>query len=162
MENPFDFSGKSVVLTGALGGLGRPIVEAFAEAGADVALCARNKEALGRAEEDLKGCGCRFVAAPVDLCVQEQVEAFIKAFPLPEVPTVAELPQYQSWAVQLDRLCDKVQARSGLRLYPKQFEDVSRLAVQRQIALLYEQGGGVCPESCWYEGQPQTVTAVCL
>jgi len=72
----------------------------------------------------------------------KQVEAFIQAFPLPEVPTVAELPQYQSWAVQLDRLCDRVEARSGYRLYPKQFEDVSRLAVQRQIALLYEQGGG--------------------
>jgi hypothetical protein len=72
----------------------------------------------------------------------EQVEAFIQAFPLPKVPTVAELPQYQSWAIQLDRLCDKVEARSGYRLYPKQFEDVSRLAVQRQIALLYEQGGG--------------------
>lgn len=78
LDNPFDFSGKSVVLTGALGGLGRPIVQAFAEAGADVAFCARNEEALRRAEETLKAIGSRVLAARVDLVVQEEVEGFVQ------------------------------------------------------------------------------------
>jgi len=46
LRNPFDFTGKTVVLAGATGGLGRPISMAFAAAGANVAACARSEQAL--------------------------------------------------------------------------------------------------------------------
>jgi hypothetical protein len=72
----------------------------------------------------------------------KQVEAFIQAFPLPEVPTVADLPHFDAWVARLERLCDEVEARCGLRLYEQQFDDVARLAMQGRVALLYEQGGG--------------------
>jgi NAD(P)-dependent dehydrogenase (short-subunit alcohol dehydrogenase family) len=78
LNNPFDFSGKSVVLTGAVGGLGLPIVQAFAEAGADIALCDINEKALSSAVEEVKRSGSRVVAAKVDLCVHKEVEGFVQ------------------------------------------------------------------------------------
>ena len=46
LANPFDFAGKTVILAGATGGLGRPIAAAFSEAGANLAMCARGEEVL--------------------------------------------------------------------------------------------------------------------
>jgi len=79
VNNPFDFSSKSVVLTGAAGGLGQPIVQAFAEAGADIALCDVNEKALNIATEGVKRFGGRVVAGKVDLCVPKEVEVFAQS-----------------------------------------------------------------------------------
>jgi NAD(P)-dependent dehydrogenase (short-subunit alcohol dehydrogenase family) len=79
VKNPFDFSGKSVVLTGAAGGLGQPIVQAFAEAGADIALCDVNEKALNTATEGVKRFGGRVFAGKVDLCVPKEVEVFAQS-----------------------------------------------------------------------------------
>ncbi len=56
MDNLFDMTGKTVLVTGGSRGLGRGIVQGFAEAGADVAIVSRkldNCEAVAREVEKL-------------------------------------------------------------------------------------------------------------
>ena len=53
IEDPLDFSGRVVIVTGGSRGVGRGITSRFLEAGADVVICARNApeepvEAAGR------------------------------------------------------------------------------------------------------------------
>lgn len=79
LANPFDFSGKTVVLTGATGGLGRPIARAFATAGADLALCALRAAPLEELAGEISGGGGQVMTATVDLCVPGQVEGFAAA-----------------------------------------------------------------------------------
>jgi NAD(P)-dependent dehydrogenase (short-subunit alcohol dehydrogenase family) len=62
----FDFSGKSVLVTGAARGLGIAIARAFHEAGARVAINDRTAENVAAAIAKLGG-GPRLVAAPADL-----------------------------------------------------------------------------------------------
>ena len=77
IDNPFDFSGKTVGLTGATGGLGRPIVLAFAQAGADIALCDINEKALQSVSEEIRKAGKPALTGKVDLCAPREVEAFV-------------------------------------------------------------------------------------
>jgi len=56
MDNPVDFSGRAVVVTGGTRGIGRVIAQSFLAAGADVLVCARTEPeslpaAAGRAAE---------------------------------------------------------------------------------------------------------------
>ncbi|HWM62644.1 MAG TPA: SDR family NAD(P)-dependent oxidoreductase [Solirubrobacterales bacterium] len=60
-----DFSGRTALLTGATGGLGRAIAKALAERGASVALSARKAEALAELAAELPGEGHRVL--PADL-----------------------------------------------------------------------------------------------
>jgi len=76
IDNPFDFTGKTVILAGATGGLGRPITLAFAEAGANIAACARNERALKELAGQAKGKG-KFFSAAVDLCDEAAVGGFV-------------------------------------------------------------------------------------
>jgi len=79
LNNPFDFSGKCVVLAGAGGGLGRPIVKSFAEAGASVALCDLNRETLDRLEQETIKLGARAFIAKVNLCEPAEVQKFVES-----------------------------------------------------------------------------------
>jgi NAD(P)-dependent dehydrogenase (short-subunit alcohol dehydrogenase family) len=79
LANPFDFTGKTVVLAGATGGLGHPISLAFAEAGANLALCARGKPALTKLADELKGSKGEVMAQAVDLCDEKAVARFTDA-----------------------------------------------------------------------------------
>lgn len=78
LNNPFDFSGKTVVLTGAAGGLGRPITLAFAQTGAQVALCDIHEEALSKVAAEVKAQGGTILTARVDLCAPAEVENFVR------------------------------------------------------------------------------------
>jgi short-subunit dehydrogenase len=60
-----DLSGRTALLTGATGGLGRAIAQALAERGASVALSARKAEALEALAAELPGGGHR--GLPADL-----------------------------------------------------------------------------------------------
>jgi shikimate 5-dehydrogenase len=51
--------GKTALITGASRGLGAAIARAYAEAGADVALCARNAELLEAVAADCRAQGRR-------------------------------------------------------------------------------------------------------
>ncbi|MBM3564490.1 MAG: SDR family oxidoreductase [Alphaproteobacteria bacterium] len=77
LPNPFDFGGKTVILAGATGGLGRPISLAFAAAGANIAACARSKPALDALATDMRGGTGRIFTSTVDLCDEGQVAGFV-------------------------------------------------------------------------------------
>jgi len=63
------------VVTGATSGVGRATVRALAERGYDVALLARNREALAHAREEVEQRGQRALALPADVSDAEAVEA---------------------------------------------------------------------------------------
>jgi 3-oxoacyl-[acyl-carrier protein] reductase len=78
INNPFDFTGKTVILTGAAGGLGRPITCAFARAGAAVAVCDLSAQGLAVLADEIKGFGGQYLTRKLDLCSQKEVEDFVK------------------------------------------------------------------------------------
>lgn len=63
----FDFSGKSVLVTGATSGLGAAIAEAFAASGADVVLAGRDPQRGSRLREQLRGSGRKIEFIPGDI-----------------------------------------------------------------------------------------------
>ena len=74
----FDFSGKTVVVTGGARGIGRRIVEQFFAAGANVALCSRSAEGKEQLERDIAGDELgRIMARSVDVADVAQLQAFI-------------------------------------------------------------------------------------
>lgn len=64
---------KVVLVTGASRGLGRTLVEMFAECGAHVAFCARKADAIQGVEADLVRRGVQAMAVGCDVSVEEQV-----------------------------------------------------------------------------------------
>ena len=59
MNHLFDLSGKVALVTGGSRGLGRSMVLAFAEAGADVVIASRKLASCERSEERRVGKECR-------------------------------------------------------------------------------------------------------
>lgn len=72
MDNPLDYSGKIVIVTGGGRGVGLGITERFLEAGADVVICGRNEPETLPA---VAGRKAEFVAA--DVRDVEQIEAVV-------------------------------------------------------------------------------------
>lgn len=60
MYNPYDFSGKKIVVTGATSGIGKGTAIRLAEQGANVCLVGRNKNALEDTLSVLSGTGHRY------------------------------------------------------------------------------------------------------
>ena len=63
----FDLTGKRALVTGASRGIGRAIALAYAQAGADVAVLARNAEMLDEVVAEIESMGRRGVACPADV-----------------------------------------------------------------------------------------------
>lgn len=72
----FDLSGKTALVTGASGGIGRAIVETFHRQGATVVLSGTREDVLERMKNDF---GERMHAVPCDLSDPEAVEALVSA-----------------------------------------------------------------------------------
>jgi 2-hydroxycyclohexanecarboxyl-CoA dehydrogenase len=70
-----DLSGKTIIVTGGARGIGRAVVEAFAEAGADVVIAdLRLQDASDTATKLSERCGRRVVATQTDVTKREDVE----------------------------------------------------------------------------------------
>ena len=69
--------GKVAAVTGGSRGIGRRIVQRFAEEGCDVAFCARNEAELERAADEVRQLGVRVFTAVVDITDPEGARAFI-------------------------------------------------------------------------------------
>ncbi len=70
---------RLIVVTGGTKGIGRAVVDTFAAKGFDVAFCARNKEELVRAEEQLKRSNpsIKVFTKSTDMADRVQVQAFV-------------------------------------------------------------------------------------
>lgn len=73
-----ELDGKVALVTGGSKGIGRAIALAFAEAGADVAIGAREPEALEKTAADIEGHGRRALGVPTDMSDADQVRALVE------------------------------------------------------------------------------------
>ena len=74
----FDFSGRTVLITGASMGLGEGFAHAFAEAGADLVLTARSADLLDGVAEVCRAQGSRVTVVPGDVSVEGDVERVVR------------------------------------------------------------------------------------
>ena len=70
----FSLAGKVAVITGATRGIGRGIAEAYARAGADVAVVSRNAEDCRRTADELAALGRRLLPVPADVSKLAEIE----------------------------------------------------------------------------------------
>jgi len=74
----FSLEGKVAVVTGASSGLGVSFATGLAEAGADIAICARRVAKLEETKRKVEALGRRCVAVEADVTKPEDCERFIK------------------------------------------------------------------------------------
>ncbi|HEY2321383.1 MAG TPA: SDR family oxidoreductase [Thermoanaerobaculia bacterium] len=76
----FDLSGRNAIVTGASQGLGLAIARAYVEAGASVAICARDESSLNTAVSELRSVAResqRIIARRADVAEETDVAAFV-------------------------------------------------------------------------------------
>ena len=74
---PFDFKGKKVIVCGGSRGIGRSIALGFAEAGADVSICARNAATLEKTRSEIAKFGHKAHAGSCDLAKEADISKYI-------------------------------------------------------------------------------------
>lgn len=77
-QQSYRFSGKTVLITGGSRGLGLVMARQLVQAGAQVAICARDAAELDRAKADLEQRGSKVLAVPCDVTDRSQVEQLIQ------------------------------------------------------------------------------------
>ena len=73
-----DFKGKNVIITGASRGIGFALAQAFAQEGANLALCATREEALKDAAEKLIPYGVKIYTQAVNIAQADACENFVQ------------------------------------------------------------------------------------
>lgn len=74
-----DFTGKSIVITGASSGIGRQLAIVLAREGAHLTLAARDADALAEVVRDCETAGGRAIAVPTDVSDEASCCALVKA-----------------------------------------------------------------------------------
>jgi 2-deoxy-D-gluconate 3-dehydrogenase len=74
---PIDLAGKNALITGASRGIGRAIALAYAHAGADVALLARDQTRLEEVAAEVSAVGRRAVVLPCDVTDEAVVQTAV-------------------------------------------------------------------------------------
>src|SRR6201997_1720053 len=77
-KNLFDLSGRVAVVTGGNGGIGRGMALGLAQAGAAVAVVARNEQKNRRVVNELQQLGVPAIAVEADLAQREQLPAIFQ------------------------------------------------------------------------------------
>jgi len=74
-ESLFNLKGRTALVTGGSKGIGKAIARAFAEAGADVAICSRHESELARAAAEIgAGLSVRVVTTVADLAKRNDAD----------------------------------------------------------------------------------------
>lgn len=73
----FRLDGKTAIITGGAGGLGRSMVMQYAEAGANVVVASRNLENCQRIADQAVAAGGRAMAVSVDITSPDQVDELV-------------------------------------------------------------------------------------
>lgn len=73
----YDYTGKTVLITGAAGGFGRSAALAFARAGARVGISDIDSDGLEATAAELTGLGCDLVALRCNVAVSSEVDTFV-------------------------------------------------------------------------------------
>jgi gluconate 5-dehydrogenase len=73
----FDLTGRVAIITGGATGLGRQMAEALAEAGAQLVLCARNKERCDLAATELRELGAEVLSFGCDVRRPESIQRVV-------------------------------------------------------------------------------------
>jgi NAD(P)-dependent dehydrogenase (short-subunit alcohol dehydrogenase family) len=74
----FDLTGRVAIVTGASIGLGRQMAEGLGEMGANLVLCARQKQRCQQAADELRQLGVRTLAVGCDVANPEEVRGLVE------------------------------------------------------------------------------------
>ncbi|MFD0050201.1 SDR family oxidoreductase [Actinomycetes bacterium NPDC127524] len=77
MNNLFDLTGKTAIVTGGGRGLGKQIALALAEAGANIVVCSRNLEACKEVSSEIVEMGGTSISSCCDVSNEEDIERVI-------------------------------------------------------------------------------------
>jgi NAD(P)-dependent dehydrogenase (short-subunit alcohol dehydrogenase family) len=75
----FDLTGRVAIVTGGTRGLGRAIVRALAQAGADLVVASRKQEACDEAAAEVRGLGRRALAHVCHVAHWDEIERLVEA-----------------------------------------------------------------------------------
>jgi gluconate 5-dehydrogenase len=78
VQDLFNLAGKTAIITGGHRGIGLHFAKGLAEAGSNVVICARNKEACEKVAADLEHLGVKAIGLACDIKNAEDVENLAK------------------------------------------------------------------------------------